>query len=91
MASDPFISEAFTYLAISILVVFFRVYCRVKQTGFSNIGPDDYLMLLALVPLTIETVLAYNVGALYHGLSNSNMTPEERASLSPESEEYQWR
>jgi hypothetical protein len=37
--------------------------------------------------------LAYTVGALFQGLTNSYMTNEERASLSPDSVEYynrQW-
>lgn len=42
---------------------------------------------------TAETVAAYLVGAKFGGLTNSYMTPEERAALDPNSREYydrQW-
>ncbi|CAH0045182.1 unnamed protein product [Clonostachys solani] len=91
MATDPFIIEAFSYLAICVVVVLFRTFCRVKQTGWVGLGPDDYLMLACLVPLLTETILAYNVGAQFRGLSNSNMADDERAALSPDSDEWRWR
>jgi hypothetical protein len=40
-----------------------------------------------------DVTLAYTVGALFQGLTNSYMTDAERASLSPDSVEYdnrQW-
>jgi hypothetical protein len=37
---------------------------------------------------TLETVAAYLVGALFQGLTNSYMTPEQRATLDPNSKEY---
>lgn len=39
----------------------------------------------------METVAAYAVVDWYHGLANSSMTDEQRASLSPDSDEYHWR
>lgn len=36
----------------------------------------------------METVAAYLVGAKFGGLTNSYMTPEERAELDPNSKEY---
>jgi hypothetical protein len=38
-----------------------------------------------------ESVLAWLVGNLAQGLANNGMTDEERASLDPESDEYQAR
>lgn len=37
---------------------------------------------------TLETVAAYLVGAKFHGLTNSYMTPEQRAALRPDSQEW---
>ncbi|KAF4454383.1 hypothetical protein F53441_3100 [Fusarium austroafricanum] len=85
---SSFAAESFTLLAIGILVVFLRTYARVRQAGIRNFGADDYLMLFVIIPYTIETALAFTVGAKYHGLTNSGMTAEERKSLSPDSEEY---
>lgn len=36
----------------------------------------------------METVAAYLVGAKFNGLTNSYMTPEQRAALDPNSKEY---
>jgi uncharacterized membrane protein YhdT len=43
---------------------------------------------ISQVFFTLETVAAYLVGAKFDGLTNSYMTPEQRASLSPDSEEW---
>lgn len=40
---------------------------------------------------SIEAVLRWNVGARWHGLANNGMTDQQRAVLSPESQEYKWR
>jgi len=40
---------------------------------------------------TTEVVAAYLVGARFDGLTNSYMTPEQRASLEQDSREYQNR
>ncbi|KAG8673715.1 hypothetical protein FPOAC2_07177 [Fusarium poae] len=91
MSADSFVAEAFILLAISILVIFLRTYARVRQVGLRNLEVDDYLMLLVIVPYTIETALAYTVGAKFRGLTNSGMTDDEREALSPGSEEYNMR
>lgn len=44
--------------------------------------------VLRQVFFTLETVAAYLVGAEFDGLTNSYMTPEERAALSPNSKEW---
>ncbi|KAJ4256137.1 hypothetical protein NW762_009213 [Fusarium torreyae] len=90
-SEDSFAIEAFTLLSIGILVIFMRTYARLRQVGIRNFEADDYLMLLAIIPYTIETALAYTVGAKYHGLTNSGMTDEQREALSPDSDEYGWR
>lgn len=38
-----------------------------------------------------ETALAYSVGHVAHGLANNGMTDEQRATLSPDSEEFRLR
>lgn len=40
---------------------------------------------------SIETALAYSVGAFWHGLANNGMTDEQRRLLDPSSEEYRLR
>lgn len=86
-----FASEGFTYLALSFLIVCIRLLIRIRQAGISNLFADDYLMIVALLPYTTETILAYMVGQRFNGLTNSGMTDAERASLSVDSEEYGWR
>ncbi|KAF9761040.1 hypothetical protein IL306_003981 [Fusarium sp. DS 682] len=89
--ATSFAAEAFTLLGIGVLIIFLRTYARIRQVGLRNFEADDYLMLLAIIPYTIETALAYTVGARFRGLTNSGMTEEERKALSPDSEEYTWR
>ncbi|KAF5970074.1 integral membrane protein PTH11 [Fusarium bulbicola] len=90
-SSTSFAAEAFTLLFIGISVIGLRTFARIRQVGVRNFEADDYLMLLAIIPYTIETALAYTVGANYYGLTNSGMTDEERKALSPDSEEFRWR
>jgi hypothetical protein len=49
MSVDPFTVEAWTYLAIDIVVVATRVIARGRMTGFRRIAPDDVLMVIAIV------------------------------------------
>lgn len=86
-----FASEGFTYLALSFAIVIIRLLIRIRQAGISNLFADDYLMIVALLPYTTETILAYMVGKRFHGLTNSGMTDAERAGLSVDSDEYAWR
>ncbi|WAO86049.1 Hypothetical protein NCS54_00330400 [Fusarium falciforme] len=91
LALTSFAVEAFTLLSFGILIIGLRTYARVRQVGFCNFEADDYLMLLVILPYIIETTLAYTVSARFHGFTNSAMTDEERAALSPNSDEYKWR
>ncbi|KAF4961228.1 hypothetical protein FGADI_465 [Fusarium gaditjirri] len=87
-SATSFTAEAFTLLSIGILAIGLRTFARIRQVGVRNFEADDYLMLIAIIPYTIETTLAYTVGAKFHGLTNSGMADEERKALSPDSEEY---
>ncbi|KAK7428205.1 hypothetical protein QQZ08_005271 [Neonectria magnoliae] len=95
MASDSavsaFAAEAFTLLSLGIMIIFLRTYARIRQVGVRNFEADDYLMLLVIVPYTIETALAYTVSAKYEGLTNSAMTDAARAALAVDSREYKLR
>lgn len=88
---DLFATEAFTLLAVGIAVILFRTYARVKVVGWKGLEADDFLMLLVIIPYSIETSIAYATGASAKGLMNSGMTDQERAALSHESEEYKLR
>ncbi|CAJ0554786.1 Ff.00g132990.m01.CDS01 [Fusarium sp. VM40] len=83
--------EAFILLSIGIIVICLRTYARIRQVGIRNLEADDYLMLLVIIPYTIESGLAYMVRARFHGLTNSWMTDDERDALLPQSDEYRWR
>jgi hypothetical protein len=91
ITNTSFSKEAFILLSIGMLVICLRTYARIRQVGVRNLEADDYLMLLVIIPYTIETGLAYMVGASFHGLTNSGMTDDERDALSPHSDEYRWR
>ncbi|KXG51088.1 uncharacterized protein PGRI_066600 [Penicillium griseofulvum] len=80
--------EAWTLLSLALVIILIRIGVRWKLVGPANFQLDDYLMPLAGVCFTLETVAAYLVGARYQGLTNSYMTPEERASLDPNSTEW---
>ncbi|KAE8154985.1 hypothetical protein BDV25DRAFT_146805 [Aspergillus avenaceus] len=89
-SADP---EAFTLLSLGLVFIIIRLYVRWSQVGITNFQVDDYCMPLAGLVYTAETVAAYLVGAKFEGLTNSYMTPEQRAALDPSSREYynrQW-
>ncbi|KIW68453.1 hypothetical protein PV04_04396 [Phialophora macrospora] len=90
MASE-FNTEAFTLLAMGVLVVATRTASRLSIAGIKGLWLDDYLMLFATVIYGLETGTAYAVGAWWHGLANNGMTDEQRRTLDPTSQEYEFR
>jgi len=50
-AVDPFTVEAWTYLAIDLVVVATRTIVRWRQMGFRRLAPDDFLMIIAIVSI----------------------------------------
>ncbi|KAI1371623.1 hypothetical protein F4677DRAFT_305867 [Hypoxylon crocopeplum] len=86
-----FTIEAWTLLAIGILVTILRTYARIKAVGFRRLQADDYLVWVGVTFYAVETSLAYSVGAVAQGLANNAMTDEQRAALSPDSAEYRTR
>jgi len=44
---ENFIAEAFSLLAIGLLVITCRLYSRVLTVGFRNLAADDFLMIIA--------------------------------------------
>ncbi|KAE8160875.1 hypothetical protein BDV40DRAFT_269343 [Aspergillus tamarii] len=91
MAGDDFTIEAFTLLSIAIVTIAIRITARWITAGPRNFKLDDFLMPLAGVVYGLETGAAYCVGAWWMGLANNAMTDEQRATLSPTSEEYRLR
>ncbi|PGH08076.1 hypothetical protein AJ79_06076 [Helicocarpus griseus UAMH5409] len=91
MSSYNFVAEAWTLLAVSIVMIGIRLYARLSMLGIRKMAVDDGLMVFAGILYTAETVAAYFVGAYWHGLANNSMTDEQRASLDPKSEEYRLR
>jgi len=90
MASE-FNTEAFTLLGVGVFVVAIRTASRLSIAGFKGLWLDDYLMLFATVVYGLETGTAYAVGAWWHGLANNGMTDEQRRTLDPNSQEYEFR
>ncbi|KAH8807837.1 hypothetical protein F5884DRAFT_347824 [Xylogone sp. PMI_703] len=88
MPATNFVAEAWSYLAIDLVIVAIRLGTRWHTLGLRGLAPDDYLMTAAAFLYTAETALAYYVGAYWFGLANNSMTPEQRASLDPNSIEY---
>ncbi|KAI9879363.1 MAG: hypothetical protein M1830_008751 [Pleopsidium flavum] len=86
-----FITEAFTLLAVAIVIIGLRTYARATSAGIRNFEIDDYFMLVAAVVYSLETAAAYSVGAKFHGLANNSMTDEERTTLVPNSPEWNMR
>ncbi|KAM7187214.1 hypothetical protein V8F20_011060 [Naviculisporaceae sp. PSN 640] len=80
-----------TLYAIGVCVTGLRTYSRIKMVGGRRLQPDDYLVWLAVVFYTLQTVLGYEIGNLAHGLANNGMTEEQRAALSPTDPEYEMR
>lgn len=75
---DSFVTEAFTLLAVGIIIVGLRTYARWSSVGLQGLKFDDYLMLFAVVstnfpcfmlPVTsnIRTKLAQYIGSQQSG------------------------
>ncbi|KAI1463532.1 uncharacterized protein F4812DRAFT_242767 [Daldinia caldariorum] len=90
-AMRQFTIEAWTLLSIGILVTILRTYGRIKAVGLKHLQADDYLAWIGVTFYAVETSLAYSVGAVAQGLANNGMTDEQRAALSPDSQEYKTR
>ncbi|KAF7556675.1 hypothetical protein G7Z17_g1269 [Cylindrodendrum hubeiense] len=58
LALEPFTVEAFTFISLGILTIGLQAYAILRQVVFRNFEADDYLMLLVIMPYTIETALA---------------------------------
>ncbi|PHH86633.1 hypothetical protein CDD83_9951 [Cordyceps sp. RAO-2017] len=89
MGSDAI--EAWTYYAIDTIIILFRILMRWRNLSFRGLAVDDFLMLCIIPFDTVSTAIGYLVSAEANGLANSGMTPLERATLSPDSEEYRLR
>ena len=44
---ENFIAEAFSLLAVGLVVIAVRLYSRILTVGFRNLALDDYLMIVA--------------------------------------------
>ncbi|KAL2192432.1 hypothetical protein P885DRAFT_72988 [Corynascus similis CBS 632.67] len=88
---DAFVKEAFSLLGIGLFVIGLRLYVRISSAGLKKLYVDDYLMIVATVAYSVETYLAYSVGAFWKGLANNAMSDEQRFLLDPNSEEYRLR
>ncbi|KAF7114202.1 hypothetical protein CNMCM5793_007780 [Aspergillus hiratsukae] len=83
--------EAWTLYSIGVTVTLLRTYSRVRAVGFRHLQAEDFLVWIGILFYTAQTALAYNVGHVAHGLANNGMTDAQRAALSHDDPEYQWR
>ncbi|PGH07329.1 hypothetical protein GX51_01873 [Blastomyces parvus] len=90
-AFHSFSTEAWTLLAVAILVTGIRTYARTSAVGFKGLQPDDYLVLVGVTFYAIETGLAYSVGNIAKGFANNGMTDDQRRALSHDNPEYRLR
>ncbi|KAL2128958.1 hypothetical protein VTI74DRAFT_8412 [Chaetomium olivicolor] len=88
---NAFEREAFVLLGVGIFVIGLRLYVRISTGGLKGLHLDDYLMVVAAVAYSVETYLAYSVGAFWKGLANNGMTDQQRRLLDPNSEEFRLR
>ena len=56
MAMENFIAEAFSLLAIGLIVIGLRLYSRCLSIGLRRLAADDYLMVLAGVRYISESL-----------------------------------
>ncbi|KXX80211.1 hypothetical protein MMYC01_204231 [Madurella mycetomatis] len=80
--------EAFTLLSLVVVIIALRVFVRWRNVGLRGLRLDDYLMPVAGILCIIDLIAAIYVVTKANGLTNSYMTDEQRASLSPDSQEY---
>lgn len=55
--AENFVAEAFTLLAIGIVIVILRLVSRVITVGIRKLAADDYLMVVALVRFKVRVVV----------------------------------
>ncbi|RAH51261.1 uncharacterized protein BO95DRAFT_510276 [Aspergillus brunneoviolaceus CBS 621.78] len=83
--------QLWTMYAIGVAVTMLRTWSQARVVGWRHLRLDDYLVWVGILFYTAQVSLAYNVGAVAHGLANNSMTDAQRATLSPESPEYHAR
>ncbi|KAK3290936.1 uncharacterized protein B0H64DRAFT_427438 [Chaetomium fimeti] len=83
--------EAFTLLSFVVVIIVLRTVVRLRSVGLRGLHLDDYLMPIAAILCIVDLIAAIYVVTGANGLSNSYMTDEERAALSPDSQEYAHR
>ncbi|KAI0185514.1 hypothetical protein EV127DRAFT_396756 [Xylaria flabelliformis] len=81
-------AEPWVLLSLGTAFVVLRLYARWSKVGIRQFQLDDYLMVVFVFGFAADVALAYTVGALFQGLTNSYMTDAERASISPDSVEF---
>ncbi|KAK2761670.1 hypothetical protein FQN54_001498 [Arachnomyces sp. PD_36] len=83
--------EIWTLFAIGLTATIIRTYARISAVGFRHLKADDYLVWIGVILYAAQSALGYSVGAYAHGLANNSMSPTDRAELSVNNPEYQFR
>ncbi|KAI1335987.1 hypothetical protein F5Y15DRAFT_427541 [Xylariaceae sp. FL0016] len=89
--AQKFIQEVWGLQGTAYIIVALRYYNKLSTVGWRNLAWDDFLMFLAVLDYTAESVMAYLVVAYWKGFANNAMTDEERAALDPSSAEWTLR
>ncbi|KJF61196.1 uncharacterized protein CIMG_11576 [Coccidioides immitis RS] len=83
--------EIWTLFAIGVSATVLRTSARVSAVGFRNLRPDDYLVWVGVILYACQSALGYSIGNSAKGLANNSLTDAERAALSINDPEYQFR
>ncbi|KFY16447.1 hypothetical protein V492_01333 [Pseudogymnoascus sp. VKM F-4246] len=90
-AVRDFNTELWTLYAFGVAVTVLRTYARVKAVEFRDLQADDFIIWLAIALYTTQSTLAFFAVNHGQGLANNSMSDDQRAALSPSSEEYELR
>ncbi|KAI9370411.1 hypothetical protein BJX61DRAFT_535664 [Aspergillus egyptiacus] len=79
--ATPFQTEAWTEYAIGTIILFLRIFARIKTVGFTNLQGDDVFTLVAVVFWTAELTMLELIG---QNGTNIGLTDEQRFNATPE-------
>ncbi|KAL2864979.1 uncharacterized protein BJX67DRAFT_383200 [Aspergillus lucknowensis] len=83
--------ESWTLYSVGVAVTILRTVARVRAVGLRELKAEDYLVWVGILFYSVQTGLAYSIGAAAKGLANNGMTDDQRAALSVTNPEYGFR
>lgn len=86
-----YMRDGMIFMSFAIVITMMRTYSRWEMVGWRGFQADDYLVWFAMGLNIGETVNDIKLVTEYNGLTNDGLNAEQRAALSPDSEEYRMR